>query len=41
MPNGENTAEMRESLGKYGLGTKRTMKQYQNFVGVNLTTLEV
>lgn len=28
-------------IGKYGLGTKRTLEQYQDFVGVNLSTLEV
>lgn len=28
-------------MGKYGLGTKRTLEQYQDFVGVNLSTLEV
>lgn len=41
MPGKIDTPEMKESIGKYGLGTKRTLEQYQEFVGVNLTTLEV
>ena len=41
MPGKVDTPEMWESIGKYGLGTKRTLEQYQEFIGVNLSTLEV
>lgn len=41
MPGKVDTPEMRASIGKYGLGSKRTLEQYQEYVGVNLTTLEV
>ncbi|CAM9599732.1 unnamed protein product, partial [Ectocarpus fasciculatus] len=41
MPGKVDTEEMWESIGQYGLGTKRTLEQYQEFIGVNLTTLEV
>ncbi|CAM9508341.1 unnamed protein product, partial [Ectocarpus sp. 6 AP-2014] len=41
MPGKVDTEEMWESIGQYGLGTKRTLEQYQEFIGVNLTTLEI
>lgn len=41
MPKKVDTKEARDAIGKYGLGTKRTLEQYQQFIGVNLTTLEV
>lgn len=41
MPGKVDTPEMRESIGKFGLGNKRSLEQYQEFIGVNLTTLEV
>ncbi|CAM9826528.1 unnamed protein product, partial [Ectocarpus sp. 12 AP-2014] len=41
MPGKVDTEEIWESIGQYGLGTKRTLEQYQEFIGVNLTTLEV
>lgn len=41
MPGKVDTPEMWESIGRYGLGKKRTLEQYQQFIGVNLTTLEV
>lgn len=41
MPGKVDTPEMWESIGKYNLGTKRSLEQYQQFIGVNLTTLEV
>lgn len=41
MPGKVDTPEMWESIGKYGLGTKRSLEQYQQFIGVNLSTLEV
>lgn len=41
MPGKVDTPEMWESIGKFGLGTKRTLEQYQQFIGVNLATLEV
>ncbi|CAN0066682.1 unnamed protein product, partial [Hapterophycus canaliculatus] len=41
MPGKVDTPEMWESIGRYGLGTKRTLEQYQEFIGVNLSTLEV
>lgn len=41
MPGKVDTPEMWDSIGRYGLGTKRTLEQYQEFIGVNLTTLEV
>lgn len=41
MPGKVDTPEMKASIGKYGLGDKRSLEQYQNFIGVNFTTLEV
>lgn len=41
MPGKVDTPEMWESIGKFGLGNKRSLEQYQEFIGVNLTTLEV
>lgn len=41
MPGKVDTKEMWESIGRYGLGNKRSLEQYQEFIGVNLTTLEV
>ncbi|CAM9815553.1 unnamed protein product [Pylaiella littoralis] len=41
MPGKVDTPEMWESIGRYGLGKKRTLEQYQQFIGVNLTTLEI
>ncbi|CAM9859249.1 unnamed protein product, partial [Phaeothamnion confervicola] len=41
MKGGEDTPEAHAAIGKYGIGGRRTMEQYQRFVGVNLTTLEI
>eukprot|EP00611_Tribonema_gayanum_P003164 TRINITY_DN12466_c0_g1_i1.p1 TRINITY_DN12466_c0_g1~~TRINITY_DN12466_c0_g1_i1.p1 ORF type:complete len:496 (-),score=126.69 TRINITY_DN12466_c0_g1_i1:352-1839(-) len=38
---GEPQPEGEDAIGKYGLGTKRSFQQFQEFVGANTTTLEI
>jgi hypothetical protein len=36
MPGGDSSPSARQALGKYGLGTKRTLDQLKAFTGINL-----